>query len=150
MATKMIMSRSTKAMISSPMGSLPRSSEGRATMAVSNFTKSKKRSSLNMMEQTQPKPATAGLFNLLQSEEASDVSSKRFKCTSGPSFEVTDLFSGLLGDHEAEFPSIEWNFDQDEKEAAPKAAPLVLPRSRSGGLVRSKAFSSSSQQARLC
>ena len=164
MASTKIMSKMVKKAITSHVGPLHRSSEGRATMAMSNFSAPKKRSSLNMLESSSPcsQPATASLFSLLQQQQTEEAASstssmssssnKRFKSSgTGPSFEVTDLFSGLLGDHEADFPSIGWDFgpEEDKKTSSASTSHFALPRARSGGLIRSKAFTTSSQ-SRLC
>ena len=158
MASTKIMSKMVKKAITSPVGPLHRTSEGRATSALNSFSAPKKRSSLNMMEHSccsipHPQPATASLSSLLQQQDAEErnSSNKRFK-RSGPSFEVTDLFSGLLGDHEVDFPAIEWDFRPKEEETKPKSASsgsnFDLSGRRSPGLVRSTAFMTASH-ARL-
>lgn len=161
MASTKIMSKMVKKAITSHVGPLHRTSESRATTAMSSFSAPKKRSSLNMLETSSScsQPATASLFSLLQQQQAeeatsgttnmSSTSNKRFKRSgSGPSFEVTDLFSGLLGDHEADFPSIGWDLGPEEEKkmtAVSTSNFALLPRARSGGLIRSKAFTTSSQ-----
>jgi len=76
---------------------------------------------MDMLQSSLPalQPATASLVSLLQSDEPPYAQNKRFKrsnttSAAAPSFQVSDLFSGLLDETDAaEFPTIEWSFDQD-------------------------------------